>query len=612
MSTSVVRWAAAVVTLVPVTAAAAIPKASSEGTGEENVRYVAANAFDGLLSTAWAEGESGDGIGSWLEIKLDKPVDIASISLWPGWLGGTDRQIREYGRPKVVTITIEVASGAAIVAEERLLDPGGRGPVRHDAAIEAKQAKSIRIRLDEAYTGGIYSDTFIAEVGINFATGPAHPTVTSVETWHASDAGQKVANAHRDKAIALFDRVNSSEFGDSDALHELMDWAADGAPYIRERARSVPPGFRVRAIVPDKTSVEALLKLKDSNAIPAIERASVRTTGALSEDLARRARMFDAYRELLGGTNRIAPPWGATGIAKGGLQGLGEPLDIALDDEGRLYVADTGNHRVQLFDVQTGVQQRAWGTPEAGIVEDWFSRKRNAYAAASLPGTQPGQFYCPMDLALVDAPGGQDLLVLDGKNRITRIAPTGAIVATQTITTDGSIGGGEGHIVVVRGEIVVLLGNEGVVLAHDLTELSRFTMKDGVPRSAVALKNGKLALVFGSTIIQYSIDGFRHGDILGDALGTGFQDWAVTLDEDDALWAILDTGEAVKFKRPGKVEFRVKIAQYSIRTPRMAVLDDHLFVTTGEDEILHVDALEVLERGTADVAEGILNIPLEE
>jgi len=608
-----VRWTAAVLVFAPVTAAAAIPRASSEGTGDENVKYVAANAFDGLLSTAWAEGESGDGVGSWLELKFDKPIDIASISLWPGWLGGTDREIREYGRPKMVTITVEVANGPAIVSEERLLDPGGRGPVRHDALIQAKQAKGIRITLDEAYTGGIYSDTFIAEVGINFATGAPHPSVTSVETWHASPAGQKVADAHREKAIALFDRVNGSEFGDSDALHELMDWAADGAPYLRDRARnSVPMGFRVSAILPDKTSVEALLKLKDSNAIPAIERASIRTTGTLSEDLARRARMFDAYRELLGGTNRIAPPWGATGIAKGALQGLGEPLDIAIDDEGRVYVADTGNHRVQLFDIQTGVQQRAWGTPEAGIVEEWFLRKRNAYAAASLPGTQPGQFYCPMDLALIDTPSGQDLLVLDGKNRITRLAPTGAIVGTTTIATDGPISGGEGHIVVVRGEIVVILGNEGIVLAHDFTELSRFTITDGVPRSAVALKNGKLALVFGSTIIQYSLDGFRHGDILGDALGTGFQDWAITLDEDDAMWAILDTGEAVKFKRPGKVEFRVKIAPYSIATPRMAVLDDHLFVTTGEDKILHIDALEVLERGTADVAEGILNVPLDE
>jgi len=607
-----VRLAAAIAALAPAAAAAATPRASSEATGEENVRYTAANAFDGLLSTAWAEGESGDGDGSWLELRFDKPVDIASVSLWPGWLGGTDREIREYGRPKVVTIAVEVAKGPPVVTEERLLDPGGRGPVRHDALIQATQARSIRITLDESYTGGIYTDTFIAEVAINFASGPALPAVTSVETWHASPAGQKVAEAHREKAIALFDRVNGSELGDSDALHELMDWAADGAPYLRERARSVPLGFRVSAIVPDKTSVEALLKLKDSNAIPAIERASIRTTGALSEDLARRARMFDAYRELLGGTNRVAPPWGATGIAKGTLQSLGAPLDIAIDDEGRVYVADTGNHRIQLFDIQTGVQQRAWGTPEAGIVEEWFSRKHDAYAAASLPGIQPGQFYCPMDLALVDAAGGQDLLVLDGKNRITRIAPTGAIVGTTTITTDGPIGEGEGHIVVVRGDIVVILGNEGIVLADDLTELSRFTIEDGVPRSAVALKNGKLALVFGSTMIQYSVDGFRHGDILGDALGGGFQDWAITLDEDDALWAILDTGEAVKFKRPGKVDFRVKIASYSIATPRVAVLDDHLFVTTGDDKILHVDALEALEKGTADVASGILNIPLDE
>jgi hypothetical protein len=589
-------------------ASAAVARASSEGTGDEDVRYVAGNAFDGLLATAWAEGVSGNGDGSWIELKFDKPIDVTSVSLWPGWLGGSNREIREYGRPKVVTVTLDTAAGP-VTAEARLLDPGSRGPIRHDVAVEAKQARGVKITLDEAYTGGIYSDTFIAEVGVNFVSGATPPAVQAVETWHTSEAGQKVADAHRLKAIALFDQVNANEFGDSDALHQLMDWAGDGAPYLRERARSVPLGFKMSAILPDKTSVEALLKLKDSNAIPAIERASIRTTGPLSEDLARRAKMFDAYRELLGGTNRIAPPWGTTGIGKGALQGLGEPLDIVIDDVGRIYVADVANNRVQQYDIEQGVQKRAWGTPEAGIVEDWFYRTRDAYAAASLPGTEPGQFTQPIDLALLPTGQGQDLLVLDAKGRVTRIASTGELAGTTTVKVDGQVGpGGDGHILVSKGQVVVILGNEGVLLSpNDWTEKARFTLPDGSPRSATVLKNGKLALAFGDTLLRYSSDGFREGDILGDALGGGFQDWSVTTDEYGALWAVLDTGEAVKFKKPGKVEFRIKIAPYSIEAPRMAVIDDHLFVTS-KDKILRVDALEVLERGTEDKAAGTLDI----
>ena len=39
-------------------ASAAVARSSSEGTGDENVRYVAGNAFDGLLATGATSGRA--------------------------------------------------------------------------------------------------------------------------------------------------------------------------------------------------------------------------------------------------------------------------------------------------------------------------------------------------------------------------------------------------------------------------------------------------------------------------------------------------------------------------------------------------------------------------
>jgi hypothetical protein len=587
-------------------ALAAAPKgpvsASSEAVSDGGARHAAADAFDGLLSTGWAEGDLGDGVGAWLELKFPSPVDVESVSIFPGWLGGADREIREYGRPKVVTITIETA-GEPVVQQERLLDPGERGPLRHDAKIHAPGAKSIKISLDEVVAGGLYSDTFIAEVAVNLVAGAPVPAVGDVATWAASDAGTKAAEAQRTTVAAMYDKIKAAEFGDDPSFDQLQSWASDGAPYLRDRVAKVPQGFKLAALTPDKSAIEALLKLKDSNAIPAIERASLRVTGSLAADLQRRAKFFDAYQELLGGGGRNIQPWGQEGFAKGALRSLGEPLDVAVDHYGKLYVADTGNNRVQRFSVDTGVVEQVWGAGDPGVTEKWFGGTRDAYASGATPGDKDGEFFDPVDLALVSGKDGDSILVLDASARITTIDPNGKIGHVQKLDgIEGSISagvGGEGHVVVTGKKVVAIWGNQGFVYElADWTDAGKFTLEDGSPTSAVGLPGNKIGLVYGNKLVAYSIDGFRHGDILGGALGRGFQDWAVTLDDRGKLWAVLDTGVVAKFKKPGKVDYTVKVGEYSLDVPRIAVYDDHVFITD-HDRILHEDALELKAKAEA-------------
>lgn len=609
MSTVSIVWFAAQAALAGVSA-------SSEGVGTDGARHSAAKAFDGLFSTGWAEGDLDDGDGAWLEIRFDRPIDLESISIFPGMLSGIDRAIKEYGRPKLLTVTVE-NGGEPVVKQERLLDVGYEGPMRHDVRLSVPGARSVRLTLDDSYTGGLYSDTFITEVAINLVAGNVPASVTELRTWVDSAAGQKAEEAQRAKVIAIFDRIAAAEFGDRESMYDLQAWAADGAPYLRDRASlRVPYGFRLSAVTPDKTSIEAILKLKDSNAIPAVERAALRSTGAYSNDLARRAKLFDAYQEVLGGGGRNVVPWGQTGIGKGELKGLGEPLDIAVDEYGGVYVADVGNNRVVRFSASNGTVEQMWGMAVPAVAESWFGRKREGYASGATPGDADGQFVNPIDLELVPDHGSKGVLVLDSAGRVTYIDPNGKISWVHKVGTVSKVSpgkGGSAHILQTGGKVVVLWGDEGWIYTLDTwTEVARFELEDGAPTSAVVLADGQFGLVYDDQLIRYSQDGFRLGDLLGDTLGQGFQDWAVTLDEKGKLWAILDTGELVKYKKPGKVQFRVPLVTYPLEAPRIAVIDDMVYVTSA-DKILRADALELLEKREAGTPEtGLLKIEQEE
>lgn len=613
------RMLASLLFALPAPAVAATPTASSVGTSMEGTRHTAARAFDGLLSTAWSEGAMGDGEGEWLEIRFDRPVDVASVSVWPGWLGGMNREVREYGRPRTVTLSFGVGRGEPVVKQEVMLDPGAEGPLRHDVLVEVSQARSLRITLDEVYGGGIHSDTFIAEVALNLVAGEPVSQVEAVGSWLSSDAGQRVAAAHHDRAVGLYDKIQAEQFGDRDSLQQLMDWAIDGAPHVRERARSrVPAGFRVAAIQPDETALKALLKVKDANAVSAIERAALRTTGSLSAELARRADMLAAYAEIKGGGARNIPPWGQEGFEKGALRSLGEPLPLAIDSNGGVFVADLGNHRVQRFDLDTGIVDETWGAPEADLTEIWFYKTRDFYASGAAPSTAPGGFVHPVDLSVRRGKDGDSVFVLDlgaepghkgSWGRITHIDPAGQIAHTQPLPFDGPISAnvsGEGHIVTTKKHVIVLWANEGITYTlPDWEPSETFRLEDGAPEGAVAFGNGKLGLVYGRELVLYSTDGFRHGDVIGDSLGPGYESWGLTLDERGKLWAALDTGEIVKFKRPGKVDFRFTLGDYSFVEPRIAVLDDHVFVTT-RDQILRGDALQLYaEQSTGESRENL-------
>lgn len=593
---------AAVVGVTPATAAAAGPRASSELRDAEGVRHSAARAFDGLLKTGWAEGADGEGDGSWIELPFGRERQVASVSIWPGNLARGDRSIREHGRPRTVTISLLGGKGEPVTVTEHLADGAVEGAARVDIPITGP-ARGVRVTVDVTYAGGIHSSMFIAEVAVNFAAGEVPPEVERLATWQESASGKRARDADQAEVRGLADAVMAAEFGDRDKLRELMDRAGDGPKYLRSAVVSrVPAGFRVQALPPDLFAVDALLEIKDSNAIPAVELASLRSKGVIARRLGERAEMFRAYQDLLGGGPGNVAAWGRSGFEKGALQSFREPLDIAVDNFGGVYVADVANHRVQRYAIGRGIVEQSWGL-DPDITNVWFHKTRAYYASGSRPGTDPGAFTHPVSLAVFpDKKAGDSVYVLDAKARVTRIGPDGSISGTFELPITDPISpgfGGEGHIVALKKSIVVLWANEGFEYDLEANELQRFDLADGAATGAVPMKGGKFGLVHGNDLILYSTDGFRHGGVLGDSLGEGFEWWAATVDERGKLWAVTDKGELIRYKSPGRVDFRVQMVDYSLYVPRLAVFDGIAFVTH-EDRIIKVDALELAARAALE------------
>jgi hypothetical protein len=585
------------------TAYAGSVKASSEATDSDGLRHAASLAVDGLLSTAWAEGEVGDGEGQWLELRLDRATDIESVSFWPGDMAKGARSARESGRPKMVTVSL--GSGAdAVSAEMYVPDVAEAGLMRIDVPIQGRSSV-VRLTLDDVYGGFIHNDTYIAEVAVNFAAGDKPAVVASTRDWAESGSGKALADKAREDAIALFDRIDTSDLGDREAMMELMDRAGDGAPFMRKRvASSVPVGYRITSLAPDSTSIQALLKLKDPNAIPALEFAALRSVGKAEREYLARVEMFSAYADLVGGARVNLSLWGESGWEKGALRGLGEPLALDIDQYGNVFVADIGNHRIQRFR-RDGVADAVWGD-EPDITNEWFDGKRAFYAAGATPSTEPGRFHTPVDVAVIPGKDSDMVAVLDSQGRVQVFDANGQVLYAFEIAGAGAISAGvgsEGHLVWLKKKLVVIWGNEGYLRGLDGEDLGEFKIEDGVPRGAVGFSNGKVGLMFGKNLVTYSLDGFRHEGVLGDELGGGFEGWAVALDGKGKLWAVTDDGYAIKYKRPGQVDFRIQFASYSIETPRLAVQDDVLFISHG-DEIMRVDALELQAQAELAEADG--------
>jgi uncharacterized protein (TIGR03663 family) len=112
--------------------------------------------------------------------------------------------------------------------------------------------------------------------------------------------------------------------------------------------------------------------------------------------------------QVLDPDGNLVRAWGSAGAGPGQFQ---EPWGIAVGDDGRVYVADTWNHRVQVFD------------PGGGYLSEWGGFMDIQGQADG----EPGVFWGPRDIGL-DAAG--HVYVADtGNKRVQVFSPEGEFVA---------------------------------------------------------------------------------------------------------------------------------------------------------------------------------------
>ena len=564
-------------------------KASSYLVDPEDkaLRHTADQAVDGLLKSGWGEAEDGYGEGSWLGIDLGRTTTVSEISIWPGNLAEGKKSYREYSRPKKVMVSVGGQEHEVV-----MLDRIQRFDLQLEEPVEARK---IRLEVVEVYEGFVFSDCFIAEVGVDFHS--SREKLAPLLKWMDSEAADAAWTAHDEEVRATFIEITEAEFGDQAKLEWIMDQAGDGATFLRERAVAlVDVGYRAAAIRPDETAIDALAKLKDANSIPALEMAQLRSWGAQRDELAELVEIFYAYQQLIGGPSLNVPYWSETGWTLGQIQSFGEPVPIEIDPDGDLYVADIGNNRVQRFTYE-GRADKQWGGAEADIANVWFDVGRPWYVSGAKPGTKNNQFETPLDVELIPMGEGTGFAVLDATKRVQLYDEEGRALIGWPINNNSQLDdgvGGEAYLgwVPRKQALYVVLGDELIAFSLQAEELGRWELEDGTPNALEVGKNNKLYFVYGREVVLYDLDGYRHGTIWDqDVLGLGFEDMDITIDENGQLWVVTDQGWVHKMKNHRKVEYSVRFSEVSLIQPRIAVAEDILYCVD-RDRIIRLDALQ--------------------
>ena len=571
----------------PSSAAAARARASSV-VEDEAGKHPAEAAFDGLLKEGWGEGRDGYGEGEWLELDLGKATPLQSLSIWPGNLSQGKKSYREYSRPRLVTILID---GEPLGEPIRLQDEMQRLDIPLGTS-----GRRIKVQVDEVFEGFVFSDMYIAEVCVNYLENHGD-TDDRLQQWLSTMGGEVAQEAFESTLKDKYQAHKDAEFGDKDAFAWIMDCAGDGAPFLREQVKKlVPLGSRAIYIQPDEMALSALRKLKDANGIPAIEMAALRAVGHERDALDELVEIFYAYQALIGGPDANVPYWGKTGWAEGAIQSFGEPIPVAVDRYGAVYVADVGNNRVQRF-AENGRPDRVWGGA-TDITNAWFDRGRPWYVSGARPGEESGYFHNPVDVELIPGKESDGFAVLDAKGRVQLFDPDGNPQIGWTIRSKQEIEpglGGEAYLAWVPKHklLYVFWGHEAIGYNPLGEEQARWEVPDGTPNAVVVDKKSKFLLAYRDEIIKYDLDGFRHGKVMDEAsLAPGFEDVDMAIDEKGKLWVLIDTGLVFKFKKPGKLDYSVQVTDYSLEKPRFSVREDMLYICE-RDRIMRLDALQL-------------------
>lgn len=240
---------------------------------------------------------------------------------------------------------------------------------------------------------------------------------------------------------------------------------------------------------------------------------------------------------VLAPDGRVVGGWGRVGTGAGEFQ---EPWGIAISARGEVYVADTWNHRIQKFDLsgrfltawgglaETGGrvevdQGRFWGPRDVAVgpdgliyVTDTGNKRIQVFDADGRfvrafggEGDEPGRFREPVGLAF----DGQTLLVADTWNgRVQRLDLEGRPLGQVAVRGwEGRSVSNKPYLAVgPSGQMVMSAPDRGLVLVYDRDGRVLETINAGGEQGAPSLPTGVASAPDGAVLVADSATGLVY------------------------------------------------------------------------------------------------------
>ena len=132
--------------------------ASSTEPESDGVSYEPKHLKDSKRSTMWVEGQSGSGLGEWVQVTLDGTQTVAGVRLWNGVWYTADFWERHN---RIKEIEIEFSDGTR--QKFTLKDEMAPEEIRFDSPV---QTSFLKIKIKGIYGGTTFNDTGLSEIQV--------------------------------------------------------------------------------------------------------------------------------------------------------------------------------------------------------------------------------------------------------------------------------------------------------------------------------------------------------------------------------------------------------------------------------------------------------------
>lgn len=133
---------------------------SSVLAGDEVTSYYGtANLTDGDLSTGWAEGVDGTGVGQWFQLDLAGEQTVNRLNICPGY-AKSQKLFRENGCPTRVRVHYSDGTYTELELRDQLVEGS---EIQSFSTEEPHTTTYLRVEIVEVRPGTVYDDTVISE-----------------------------------------------------------------------------------------------------------------------------------------------------------------------------------------------------------------------------------------------------------------------------------------------------------------------------------------------------------------------------------------------------------------------------------------------------------------